>query len=80
MHLFGELPRYRIASVEEQLEERAFLLHDRTLTALRYLSSEDLTNPDLVELRDKMLLTVNEVLDEPLIEEIGIHDIRFIRH
>lgn len=80
LHLFGEMPRHKIDQVEDQLEEKAFLLHDKTLAALRELDREDLTHPDLPELREKMLLTVNGVLDEPLIEAIGIHDLRFIRH
>lgn len=80
VHLFGEMPRYKIPDAEKQLEERAYLLHDRTLATLRDLDPADLTQPDLPQLREKMLVTVNGVLDDPAIKSIGIRDLKFMRH
>lgn len=80
MHLFGSLARYRQAEVESRLEEKNYLLRHATLMAIRTSPPEDFTDPDLEKLRRRILDTTNSMLEEPSLQSIGFHEIRFIRH
>lgn len=80
VHMFGKMPHYKISGAEKELEEKAYLLHDRTLAKLREFDQRDLIDPDLKKLRTELLATVNSVLDEPSVKEVGFYDMRFIRH
>ncbi|MEM9185474.1 MAG: hypothetical protein AAGB00_03150, partial [Planctomycetota bacterium] len=79
MHLYGSLPRYRQAEVAEMLEQRSHRLRHDTLIAVRSSSPEDFTDPDLSDLRQRLLAVTNSLLEEPSIQSIGFHQIRFIR-
>ena len=80
VHLFGQMPHYKISNAERELEEKAYLLHDRTLAKLREFDQRDLVDPDLKKLRSELLATVNSVLDDPSIKAVGFYNMRFIRH
>lgn len=80
VHMFGKMPHYKISGAEKELEEKAYLLHDRTLAKLRQFNQRDLIDPDLEKLRAELLVTVNSVLDDPSVKEVGFYDMRFIRH
>ncbi len=80
VHMFGQMPHYKIPDAEQELEEKAYLLQDRTLAKLREFDQRDLVDPDLKKLRAELLATVNSVLDEPAVDSVGFYSMRFIRH
>lgn len=80
MHIFGTLARYKRDETEDQLEQDQHLFRHRTLLALRESSSEEFTDPDLVKFREKILAAANSVLEEPTIQSIGFHEVRFMKN
>lgn len=80
LHVYGELPRYKVAKTRNEFEDKAYLLHDKTLTVLREIDPKHLSDPELKVIRARLLATVNGVLDEPTIDSVGFYDLRFIRH
>lgn len=80
MHLFGSLARYRQAEVGARLKEKNYLLRHATLMIIRKTNLEDFADPDLTKLRDRIRVVTNQMLDEPSIQTVGFHEIRFMRH
>jgi len=80
LEVFGSLARYQRAKVEKQLEDKAFLLRHGAVMAIRNSTGDDFTEPDLTTLRTKLLTVANGLLDEPTLQKVGFHNIRFIRH
>ncbi|MEO1497444.1 MAG: hypothetical protein AAFV43_09870 [Planctomycetota bacterium] len=78
--VYGEAARYRVADLEEELAEKAPLLGDLTTRALRDVAHNELTDPNLKKLRQRLLSTVNGVLEGEPIKSIGFHEVRFMRH
>lgn len=79
MHLYGSLPRYRRAEVEGRIEEQGYRLRHETLMAVRGSPLEDFTDPDLAALRERLLATTNNLLQEQSLQSVGFHEIRFTR-
>jgi flagellar basal body-associated protein FliL len=80
LHVFGSSVRYRIAAIKRRLEDEEFLLRQAILEAIRNTTNEDLADPRLTLLRDRLLAAVNSVLDDKPVESIGFHDVRLVRH
>lgn len=79
LKLFGSIARYKKSKAKKQLKREDFLLRHRTLMAIRNSTPEDFTEPDLTALRTRLLEAANSVLDEPTIQRVGFHEIRFLR-
>lgn len=79
MQLFGTLAHYRVKEVQEQLEAKDYLLRHATLMAIRKSLEDDFADPDLVALRGRLLAATNGLLDEPSVQKVGFHNIRFTR-
>lgn len=79
IHLFGEAKRYQSDKIEDELEQKQYILQDETATTLRGFDPQKLTDPDLEELRAELLATMNNVLSIKL-EEIGFYSMRIMRH
>ncbi|MEN1679539.1 MAG: hypothetical protein AAGJ46_08090 [Planctomycetota bacterium] len=79
LRLFGTLARYRVDEVEKQLEEKDYLLRHATLMAIRKSLDDDFADPDLAALRGRLLAATNALLDEPSVQKVGFHMIRFTR-
>ena len=78
--VFGNVPRYRIPEIEEQLETEGYRIRYATLTALRQAAPEDLADPGLTVLRERIAEVANEILKEGAIDSVGFADIRFVHH
>ncbi len=80
LHVFGSSVRYRLNSIRRRLEAEEFLLRQAVLEAIRNTTNEDLADPRLTLLRERLLAAVNSVLDDKPVESIGFHEVRLVRH
>lgn len=80
VRVFGEAARYRISELEKELAEKRPLLGDLATRMLREVDQQELIDPDLTSLRERLLATVNSVLDGEPIHAVGFYDVSFTRH
>lgn len=80
VRLYGEAFRYKINEIEDELEAKAPFVEDHTLRVLRETTRQELSEPDLVQLRDRLLDSMNEMLTDAPLTSVGFYDVRFIRH
>ena len=78
--IFGNVPRYHLETVRARIESDVYRLRHDMLSAVRQATPEELTDPDLTGLRERIADVVNEVLGEVQIDAIGFADVRFMRH
>ncbi len=76
IHIFGTAPRYRVKSIERQLEDDDYHLRHDALTTLRNMSNDELAEPDLDVLRERFLRVANQLLDDAPIKSIGFYSVR----
>ena len=79
VHMFAHTARYKTKALKRELEEKSHLVHDKAITTLRSLSHADLADPDLTKVRTKMLDGVNEILEEPVLSDVGLYDFHIAR-
>jgi len=75
LHIFGTVPRYRLAEVKKQLRFDEYRLRHETLAAVRQSSREELAEPSLAQLRARIEQVVNRVLSEAPVNEIGFYQL-----
>lgn len=75
LHIFGAVPRYRVPAVEKQLKAENFRLRHETLAALRGTSADDLAEPSLDRLRDRIEHVVNTILADAPVQSIGFYQV-----
>ena len=75
LHLFGMVPWYRASKVERQLKTEDFRLRHEMLAAVREATPAELADPDLAQLRMRIVKVVNEILADAPIETIGFYDV-----
>lgn len=80
LELFGESQRYKINEIEDELELKAAIIEDYTIRTLREASQDELTEPNLDQLRTRLLTMLNEQIEGSPLVSIGFREIRFIRH
>ena len=78
--IFGNVPRYRMEAIQRQLEEDTYRLRHETLAAVREATHDELTDPDLTKLRQRLANVVNGLLADSPIDSIGFADVRFLHH
>jgi hypothetical protein len=76
IHVFGTAPRYQVRSIERQLDDDGYRLRHDTLLAVRNTTLEELAEPDLAKLRERIEQVVNNVLDDAPVKSIGFYDLR----
>lgn len=76
VHVFGMVPRYRVAEIRRQLKADEFRLRHSTLTAVRGTTREELAEPDLTKLRARIGKVVNEVLVDAPVKRIGFYEVQ----
>lgn len=76
LHVFGTTPRYRVQSIEKQLGSDDYRLRHETLVAVRNSTLDDLAEPDLEKIRQRIEQVVNHILDDAPIKSIGFYDVR----
>ena len=79
MHLFGTVPRYRVPAIEQQLKTEEFRIRHATLAAVRKASREELAEPSLASLRERIEKVVNEILEDAPVKSIGFYDVAMRR-
>ena len=74
-HIFGTVPRYRLAAVKKQLKSDEYRVRHETLTAIRLSTREELAEPTFTQLRARIEKVINSVLEDAPIKEIGFHQL-----
>lgn len=80
LYPFGTSVRYRIEVIEAKLNEHDHIYRQRVLVEVRKLDDRDLADPDLKKVRTVLLESINSVLGDTPLEEIGFYDILLVRH
>jgi hypothetical protein len=75
IHIFGTVPRYRLAAVNKQLKVDEYRMRYETLAAVRQSSREELAEPDFAQLRARLEKVVNSVLQDAPVKEIGFYQL-----
>lgn len=75
LHIFGTVPRSRRSAVKKQLQANEYLLRHETLAALRGTDAEELTDPELAQLRQRVQRVVNELFPDTPVQSIGFYQI-----
>ncbi len=75
LHIFGNVPHYRVAAIERQLRIDEFRLRHETIAAVRATSSEELADPSLANLRQRIERIVNGILEEAPVKTIGFYEV-----
>ena len=76
LQLFGTVPQYKIPAIEKQLEADGYKLRGDTLVAIRKTTAEELGEPNLGQLRTRLMQVANRVLKDAPIQSIGVEKIR----
>jgi hypothetical protein len=79
LHIFGTVPRYRLSAVKRQLKVAEYRLRHETLAAVRQSSREELAEPSLTHLRERIERVVNGILADSPVKEIGFYQVT-LRH
>jgi len=78
LHLFGTVPQYKISAIEKQLKADSYKLRYDTLVAIRKTTAEELGEPDLGQLRNRLMQVANSVIKDAPIQAIGVEKIRIV--
>ena len=78
LELFGTVPQYRIPAIEKQLKADGFKLRHDTLVAIRQTTDDELSEPNLGQLRNRLMKVANGVLEGGPIQSIGVENIRIV--
>jgi flagellar basal body-associated protein FliL len=75
LHVFGTVPRYRVPDIEKRLKAEEYRLRHETLSALRTSTRDELAEPDLARLRERIEKVVNEIFADSPVKSIGFYQI-----
>ncbi len=78
LELFGTEVRYKIPEIKKGVDEQGHRLRQAVLVAIRQMTPEEMDDPGLGELRQRLLHVVNSELSETPVKELGIRKVRFI--
>ncbi|HEY3392141.1 MAG TPA: hypothetical protein VGK58_05515 [Lacipirellulaceae bacterium] len=79
LRIFGNVPRYQVAAIEQQLRIDEYRLRHETIAAVRATSTEELADPSLASLRQRIERIVNGILDEAPVKTIGFYEVAIRR-
>jgi hypothetical protein len=74
LHIFGTIPRYRVPDVEKKLKAEAHRLRYEMLAAVRKSAPDELAEPSLGRLRQRIESVVNSILEEAPVKTIGFYE------
>ncbi|MEN0109840.1 MAG: flagellar basal body-associated FliL family protein [Planctomycetota bacterium] len=80
LRVFGESQRYKLNEIEAALADKAPVIEDHVVRSLREAEHDELVEPNLTRLRQRLTTTVNELLEDDPLVTVGFYDIRFVRH
>src|SRR5215211_8881942 len=75
IHIFGTVPRYRLAAVTKQLKADEYRVRHETLAAVRKSTHEELAEPTFAQLRARIEKVVNGVLEDAPVKEVGFYQL-----
>jgi hypothetical protein len=75
IHIFGTVPRYRLAAVKKQLKSDEYRVRHETLAAVRKCTREELAEPTFSQLRARIEKVVNAVLEDAPVKEVGFYQL-----
>ncbi len=75
LHVFGTVPRYRVAEIKKQLKYEEYRLRAETLGAVRHATREELSEPSLAQLRKRIEKVLNEILAEKPVKSVGFYEV-----
>jgi hypothetical protein len=76
LHLFGTVPRYRVPMIERQLMAEDYRIRHEMISAVRQASVEELAEPNLTQLRERIEKVVNGILEESPVDAIGFYSMQ----
>jgi hypothetical protein len=76
LHLFGTVPRYRVPTIERQLKAEDYRIRHEMISAVRQASVDELAEPNLTQLRERLEKVVNGILDESPVDTIGFYSMQ----
>jgi hypothetical protein len=76
LHIFGNVPRYRVPEIEIQLKTEEYRLRHEMLAALRRSTRDELAEPNLTKLRTRIEKVINSMLDQAPVKSIGFFTFR----
>ncbi|MCA9257933.1 MAG: hypothetical protein KDA61_01980 [Planctomycetales bacterium] len=77
-HAFGQIANKDRDAVTEQLESESPVLKHRMLMALREIEAQDLYEPRLTAVRERVADVVNASLDGALVQGVGFYEFSFL--
>ncbi len=75
LHVFGTVPRYRVPDIKKQLRVEEYRLRAETLEAVRTATREELAEPSLTQLRQRIERIINEILTDSPVKTIGFYEV-----
>jgi hypothetical protein len=78
IELFVTTKRYRIPEIKQRIKSEMPRLRQGLLFAIRQTTAEEIADPRLTKLRERMWLVTKEVFVDPPIDSLGIRQVRFI--
>jgi len=78
LRLFGTVPKYKIPVIEKQLKADGYRLRYDTIVAIRQTTPEELGEPNLGQLRTRLMQVANDVIKDAPIQSIGVEKIRIV--
>ncbi len=78
LQLFGTVPQYKIPAINKQLKADGYKLRSDTLVAIRKTTAEELGEPNLGQLRTRLMQVANGVVKDAPIQAIGVEKIRIV--
>jgi hypothetical protein len=74
-HIFGTVPRYRVSAIKTQLKVEEYRLRHATLAAVRTATRDELAEPSLGRLRERIEQVVNSVITDSPVKTIGFYEV-----
>jgi hypothetical protein len=78
LRLFGTVPKYKIPAIERQLKADGYKLRYDTIVAIRQTTADELGEPNLGQLRTRLMKVANDVIKDAPIQSIGVEKIRIV--
>ncbi len=75
LHIFGTVPRYRVPEIKKQLKVEEYRLRAETLGAVRKATRDELAEPSLAQLRERIERVVNGILTDAPVKTIGFYEV-----
>lgn len=80
LRVFAESERFKIEDILREVEAKRALIEDQAIRTLREASRDELAEPGLDSLRERLLMVLNSVLTDSPLESVGFYEVRFLRH